>query len=856
MASISTIGDSDVPAAARLTSGQYSMSKDLLDSAFRRDLGCWSPEMPMPKRSLLSCLSLLIACAALASACSHPPTPVLDASAVRVTAPSRSAQGPLRFEANAGQTDPAVRFLARGRSYTLFLTDREAVLDLASTAVRMRFVGASAAPRLVAEEPLPGRSHYLIGRDAAAWHTGVPTFGRVVYRDLYPGVDLVLRDAAGRLEYDFVVAPGADPGAIRIAFAGADTLALDAAGDLQIAASGETLVHSAPHLYETRDGVRRDVSGRLVLEADRTLRFEVAAHDPGAELVIDPVVDHASYLGAQGEDQGYGAGVDALGNFYVAGITNSPTFPTTPGVLRPTIGGGIDTFVTKFDASGAVVWSTFVGGLSKDAVTNMAVDAAGSVYLAGSTASPNFPVVNAAQPTPAAVPEAFVAKLDPSGASLVFSTYLGGTGAEAAWGIEADAGGGACVAGETTAPDFPTLNAAQPNLTGLTDAFVARFGPTGTLLYSTYLGGSREDLARDVAAAPAGECIAAGQTVSTDFPVFQAFQPSLAGTIESFVAKYDPTGARVYATYLGGTQSETARAVAADVHGAVVVTGGTYSPDFPIRNALQPINRGSRDAFVTKLVPDGSALAYSTFLGGTGAENLVEFGVPVGGTIALDATGAVYLTGSTNSVDFPLLDPFQATPGGAGDAFVAKLTPDGTRLAYASYLGGGDYENARAIAVDGAGRAYVAGETFSHDFPVVAAFQPSHAGGLTDAFFTKVIPPTGVLACDVEIGQPAYVDGETVTAPVLRFTNASNGPQPARLRLLFTVPGGTPEPVISIGADGTLYLPSHLDAQLGPVSLIPVQPALARGDYVFACELADPLTGAVLATDAAPFSLQ
>jgi Beta-propeller repeat len=789
------------------------------------------------------CLCLLAAVTAIGARPSRPTAP-------RV---SRTIASGLRFEANAGQTDPSVRFLAHGRGYTLFLTADAAVFALPSDVVRMRFARAA---EIAAEEPLAARSHYLLGDDPAAWHTDVPTFGRVVYRGVQPGVDLVFRSDGDRLEYDFVAQPGADAGAIRVAFEGSAGISVDAAGDLRLATSSDALVHCAPRSYELRDGARREVPGRFVLEGPTTVRYEVASHDRDAELVIDPVVQLASYLGAAGEEQAYGAGVDAAGNFYVAGITNSPTFPTTPGVIAPTIRGGIDTFVSKFDANGALLWSTFLGGLSKDAVTDMAVDASGAVYVVGSTASPNFPTVNAAQPTPSTVPEAFVAKLAPTGASLVYSTYLGGSGADAAWGIAPDANGNACVGGETTSPDFPTASPAQPTIGGLTDAVVARFSATGALLYATYLGGSKEDIARGIAATPSGSCIAAGQTISTDFPVFAAFQPTLAGNIESFVAKYDPAGARVYATYLGGTQSETARAIATDATGAAYVTGGTYSPDFPTRNPIQSLNRGQRDAFVTKLTPDGSALAYSTFLGGTGAENLVDFGVPVGGTIAVDRTGAVYITGSTASTDFPTLDPFQATAGGGGDAFVAKLTPDGARLAYASYLGGGDYDDARAIAVDGAGRAYVAGETFSHDFPSVAPFQATHGGGLTDAFFAKIVPPSGVLSCDVEMSQAAYVDGQTVTATSLHFGNASAGPQPAQLRLLITVPGGSPTAVISIGGDGTLYLPSDLDAQLAPVPLLPVTSGLARGDYAFGCELVDPLTGAVLASDTAPFAVQ
>jgi hypothetical protein len=696
---------------------------------------------------------------------------------------------PLAFEANRGQTDAHVEFLARGRGYTAFLTATEAVLRLDGGAtVRLRPVGADRA-RIVGDDELPGGVHYY--RDASSTRVSAPTYRRVRYVDVYPGIDLVYYGRPRRLEYDFVVAPGADPGRIALAFDGVERLDVDEAGDLVAHTAVGDLRQPRPVVYQESEGARRAVDADYVVDADGRVRFRLGSYDPSRPLVIDPVVAYSTYLGGTWDDadepfEGIeGIALDAAGNVYVTGTTQSPDFPTTAGADR-TLGGGGDVFVTKFSPSGAVVYSTLLGGDCDDTARDIAVDAAGNAYVTGRWNGGSCYAEGGV----------LVAKLDPAGA-VVYASFFGGRLADSSIGqaIAVDAEGHAYVTGAANSDthDFPTTPGAYRTVECENvypfagDVFVAKLSADGTtLLYSTIICGDGDESANGIAIDAAGNAYVAGTTASSDFPTVNAFQTMRRGgsvDVTGFVAKLSPDGSRlVYSTYLGGSGSDAIGGIAVDAQGNAYVTGETGSDDFPTTPGVlqeHPGNRhcieGCTDAFVTKIAPSGSSLAYSTYLYGELDD--------AGSRIAVDSGGNAYVVGTTYSAYFPVVNAFQALNRGLDDAFIAKLSPDGTRLVYSSYLGGSGpgpspstgADDGDSIALDAAGNAYVVGYTLSVDFPTTPdAFQPHLGAGVCDFLGTQcgdvfvakitaggpgVVPPVSVT-----VTPAAVAPGATVTA--------------------------------------------------------------------------------------------
>ena len=681
---------------------------------------------------------------------------------------------PLSFEANHGQTAPQVKFLARGRGYSLFLTSQEAVLVVGPptghpiapgagapyravearsatpppAVVRMQLVGANADPPVTGHEALPGKSHYLIGHDPQQWRTDIPHYQTVKYEGVYPGVDLLYYGRQGQLEYDFVVRPGADPRAITLAFTGARHVRLGAGGELVLGVGGGEIRQHKPVIYQEVDGVRQVIAGGYRIEDQQHVRFEVGAYDASRPLVIDPVLVYSTYLGGSGLDRGFGIAVDLVGQAYVTGVTPSPDFPTTAGGFQPAHSGSEDAFVTKVHRSGsALVYSTYLGGSGDDSGRGIAVDLLGQAYVTGQTFSADFPVTPGALQTVNAGSDAFVTKVHRSGSALVYSTYLGGSGGDIGSSIAVDLVGQAYVTGQTLSADFPaTPGAFQPSLSGFIDAFVAKLNRRGTaLVYATYLGGSGLEVGNGVVVDGTGDAYVAGQTGSPDFPVTPgAFQPAFAGgAFDAFVTKVQGSGsALVYSTYLGGSGFDVGSDIAVDLVGQAYVTGVATSLDFPTTaGAFQPAHAGGgSDAFVTKVHRRGTALIYSTYLGGSFGDGGSGSGSEEGLSIAVDLGGQAYVTGQTGSADFPItMGAFQPSLSGFRDAFVTKLQRSGAALAYSTYLGGSGEEIGLGIAVDLVGQAYVTGQTSSADFPItMGAFQPAHAGGTYDAFVAKI----------------------------------------------------------------------------------------------------------------------
>lgn len=1001
---------------------------------------------------------------------------------------------PLAFEEYRGEAG-GTGFTSRGAGYQLFLGDREAVINLnkpaapkadqgslvnafdqhgrpekaepqKSSTLRMTLVGASRVTNISGADELPGKVNYLIGNDPAKWRTGVPTYAAVRYTNVYDGIDLVYYGNHQQLEYDFVVAPGADPNRIRLSFTGANRINVDAQGELVLHTDGGDVRQHKPVIYQEIGGVRHAVGGRYVRSGENEVAFAIARYNKGQPLTIDPVLIYSTFLGGNADDFGTSITVDSAGSAYVAGYTSSSNFPISHG-LQTRFAGDRDAFVTKLSPDGSsVVYSTFIGGSDYDRATGIAVDSAGSAYVTGYTGSADFPTKNPLQPDLASRFDGFVLKLSSDGSNLIYSTYLGGRGSDVANGIAVDAGGSAYIVGSTSSPDFPVVNAVQssirsrlviksvnegadwavsdaginaayivdlvvdpavptnlyaltssglfksvnggnswslqngwpptaplrkividpvhtatlyspaqqgvlkstdggntwdflknplansvgsvvaidpvttntiytdngfgrlfksvdggntwtplsllpdgvndinnvaidpndpatifvgtasgvvkssdggnnwnnlagfvggrvdalaidprntgtiyaaangdifkstdggtkwistnpsfqeystyalaidpknpsvvyaatgyegglikttdggntwsPQRTGLNvenllalainpqdtavvygaenrgaDAFVAKLNPAGSaLVYSTYLGGADNDTGVGIALDVDGNAYITGSTASSDFPTVNPFQAKMGGNFsyDGFVAKLNSSGnGLIYSTYLGGDQDDSPACIAVDSTGSAFVAGNTFSANFPLFNALQSAcgpggSYNNADAFVTKLSAKGSTLVYSTYLCG---------GANDGATgISVDASGNAFVAGTTSSSNFPTVNAVQATyQGGGSDAFVTELNPSGQALVFSSYLGGSAFTGSgndlgAGIAVDSSGAVYVTGVTKSNDFPVVNPFQGSSRGGF-DAFVTKIAG-----ACAYSISSP----GQSVLA--------------------------------------------------------------------------------------------
>ncbi len=687
------------------------------------------------------------------------------------------------FEENVGQVDGSVRFLSRSGGITTFLTDDSAWFYLragkrtstntiksksisrdsslhsgtrapqsrsqnrdglrerpVTSAVRLQFEGANLSGNISGEKELEGKVNYLRGSDPAAWVTDVPTYGAVRYSEIYHGVDLIYYgNDQGQMEYDFEVAPGADSSRINLKFSGADSISIDEAnGDLVLSTQAGEFRHHQPVAFQYVDAGRRKVEARYEKLLDGRVAFELGAYDPTIPLIIDPVIGYSTYLGGSGDvDFATAVAVDGSGNAYLTGGTNSANFPTFLP-FDGTFGGdqvNYDAFVTKMNAAGtAMVYSTYLGGTGDDNGLGIAVDNAGQAYISGFTNSTNFPT---ASPLQAALNgtayDGFLTKLNASGSGLVYSTYLGGSQNDSALSVAIDGSGSAYVTGETASSNFPTVTPYQASFGGgASDAFVTKINQAGSgIVFSTFLGGSNDDLGLGIAVNVSGVHIA-GATASTNFPVLNAVQPAYGGGgfFDGFVTKLNAVGSGLtYSTYLGGNDFDGATNIALDTVGDAYVTGVTASANFPVVSAFQPARSGtSDDAFVTRITSAGG-FVYSTYLGGTGTE--------YGSSIAVDPTGAAYITGSTSSTNFPTVDPLQATLGGETDAFLTKVNPSGLSLEYSTYIGGSSFDDGIAVAIDSAQNAYVAGGTDSADFPTVGPFQANRSGA-SDAFLMKI----------------------------------------------------------------------------------------------------------------------
>ncbi len=720
---------------------------------------------------------------------------------------------PMSFEPNQGQSDARVKFLAHGNGYGLYLTSNEAVLALpprgkTRPVVEMQFSGANQAADLAGTALLPGHSNYFIGNDPSRWRRNIPQFSRVQYRSLYPGVDLDFYGRQGRLEYDFEVAPGADPNQIALNFNGAKSLQVATNGDLVLALDGADLRFEAPHVYQNTPAGTQTVAGSFVLGDGNRVTFHVGDYDRSRTLVIDPVLTFSTYLGGAGDESctaitatpiGFvphcpAIAVDTASRVYVAGATTSNgTFPVPSGTA-PALNGGADVFLVRFNSNGtALDYTTYVGGSGTEYPAGVGVDNGFNVYVAGTTDSADFPVTNSAYQSgplgPANTNHVFFSKFDSSGSVRLYSTYLSGSlGADSASSLAVDTLGKAYIFGVTSSSDFPTTAGAlqgQNTFAPTNEFFFSKINPaasgTGSLLYSTFFGSLNSTggivTGGAIAVDSTFNVYLAGGTNITSMPIVNAYQGTEQGGYDVWAAKLGAPANNtqqyipIYETYLGGAGDDVAYGVATDGT-STFITGSTTSTAITIPATIVPFqstNKGGSepaiptcltncDAFVAKLgspVTTGTTqgtvpLNYFSYLGGTSGD--------IGLSVVTDATsGNARVTGFTDSSDFPVTTPtpgsnIQAGTGGGRDAFVARIltgtTSATTNTSTANYLGGSGTDIGTSIALDASLNDYVAGETSSANFPLQPVATPFQGtlGAPTDAFVAKLGPSTSGLS--------------------------------------------------------------------------------------------------------------
>lgn len=771
---------------------------------------------------------------------------------------------PLSFEENEGQTAREVRYVSHGSGYELFLTPEEAVVALQPplpgnlsalhrvaylrslrqarqagrmTVLRMGLEGANLEAKISGIDPLPGKVNYFLGNKPEHWRTNIPTYSRVKYAQVYPGVDLVFYGNQRNLEYDFVVAPGADPKAIALTLEGARKVGVDSKGDLILSLADGQVIFQKPVLYQNVRGQRKQIEGGYSLTGKQRVTFAVSEYDRSEPLIIDPVLNYSTYLGGSAPigDSGSAIVVDSLGDAFVTGTTFSTTFPTHNGFGAGNANGVA--FVTELNPSGtALLYSTYLGGTGGDSGKGIALDTSGNIYVAGQTFSTTFPTnstISALKPTSAgaAVGTSFISKINPTAtgaAQLAYSSYLGGTNgtsgtADFANGVAADASGIAYVTGYTAsspgsgAANFPitAANAFQTALGSTAgNAFLTKIDTTQngalSLIYSTYLGGNGAnattstlgfgDLGQGVALDSSKNAYITGTTTSTNFPTTAtALQPNTAppaavakGT--TFLTRIDTTQpGLVYSTYLGGDVNDFGLGIAVKPNSTIAyVTGSTSSPAFPTfpANTYQAVAATSFPgvAFVSLIdtaLPKSTALNYSTFLGESGTTAFA---------IAVDAAGNAYVGGQTNNRSFPVtpgaFQPMFAT-GASGEGFISKINPGGNGtadLVYSTFFGGSGTASlpdaVNGIAVDNLNNAYITGVTFSSSatFPVFPpatatppAFQTSLPSGATSAAFVAKLTLIPTLPVSPAPGSTlnfgTVLIGNTSTAQTVTLTN-------------------------------------------------------------------------------------
>jgi hypothetical protein len=759
-------------------------------------------------------------------------------AAARARVHANYAALPLAFEANEGQTDPQVKYLARGNGYKLLLTSSKAIMSLPGrnrysevrevmmhkrrgaagvkammkkqsgkgrqaspmASLQMNFLGANQHSQLVADDLQSGKVNYFLGNDPAKWHTNVPLYGRVSYRNIYPGIDLAFHGASHQLEFDYLVSAGADAAAIALDFQGAENVQTDDAGNLVLATSAGPVQVNKPVAYQSKNGAREFVDASFVLNAKNQVSFVLGSYDHNRELVIDPTVTYSTYFGGSSADYGISVAVNAGGDAFVAGATDSASILGTS-----TGAAGFDAFVSEIGPTGTLIFATYFGGSLDEFPGGIAVDSQG-IYVAGTTASSDFPVTGGAAQTvfqggiAGGANDAFAVKMALNGSSIAWGTYIGGNGSDTGLGVAVDSSHNVYVVGETFSTNLgggvisplPGGNALNLGLSSVNDdGYIVKVNASGASFgLVSYLGGSNGDLATGVAINSSGTIFVSGETVSSDLPVTASAVQQICGTDgncnatatntfdDGFVAsiKSNLSGYN-YVTYYGGSDVDDAFAIAADASGNAYVTGTTASTDFPTAgNPFQSTQFGTQNAFLVQLNSAGTAASYSSYFGGNGS----DFGLAV----ALDSSSPpnAYITGQTtsSSASFPLINPTQAAGSGNSDAFVGVFGLSQGLVLFSTFIGGGGDEDQfeGGIALDSSENIYITGDTDSGNgttaaFPTVAALDGTYGG--TGSCMDHLSNPVPCPDAFVAAYSPATAPDFTISATALSPSSVAPG---------------------------------------------------------------------------------
>lgn len=710
------------------------------------------------------------------------------------------------FEENGGQADSSVLFLARDARGTLTVTRNGARVSLVKrdrnktpvvVDVDVRFPRANFA-RVRGEKKLASYTNLLLGSNPGQSGRQVPHYSGVRVEEAYPGIDIVFHARRGVVEFDFEVAPGANVRLPRFTFPGRVPQLLPD-GSLRVSTAAGDLALPRPVAYQDGDQI---VDSRFEL-AGGEARFSIGAYDRTRKLTIDPVLTYLTYLGGSGPELPAAIAVDAAGNIFVAGSTGSSAFPVTNGVLQMTAGGQLDAFVSKFSPAGVLLYSTLIGGRDQDLINDIALDSQGSVYFCGATASDNFPLANAIQPANKGGTtglDVMFGKLNPSGAALVYSTYYGGNYDDTATACTADADGNLYVTGRTVSENFPfTPGVFQTSNRSLYagNGFVTKIAPAGDkAVFSTFLGGGADELLYDIKLDKTRNIYVVGTSVSSNYPVVGAYQPTNRGNQDAVLTKLNAAGTGIlFSTFLGSSGVDSAYGLEVDADNNVYVVGVTSSSTFPVAaNALKKELQGPTDTFIMKFDASGATLLASTLFGGSRTDE------PFG--IALDRAGSLYVAGTTASPGLTPVDAIQPVIGGGMDAFVLKMSPAIDRVEMFTYLGGSSDDLGVTLALDGAGRVIVTGVAISTNLQVTQTAAQRLHGGSSDGFLAIIDSSTAANPLTVSVPRLTFTGGPGGAVPRQQFTIRATAGVPEWTIEATTATGGawlTATPLSGVG---------------------------------------------------------
>jgi len=718
---------------------------------------------------------------------------------------------PLSFIENRGQLSEEVKFMVKRAGQTVFFSPSEVVFALSSgnnsSVVRMSFEGSRSGD-ITGEQKLSGTANFFMGNDSSKWVSEIPTYGSIRYKDLYPGVDLLFKGTEGSLKHELILNPGANISKIALAYSGQNNLSLTVNGSVLIETIVGNLTDSAPICYQEINGSKVAVEGQYRLINGQKIGFDMGDYDRRYSLVIDPTLAYSTYLGGSNDERSedFGVAVDNNGNAYVTGLTESIDFPIQNSI-QASIDGSEDVFITKINAAGsAFIYSTYLGGgiYEANSGSSIAVDGNGNAYITCTTQSPDFPIHNPIQASIGGFHDAIVAKINAAGSALIYSTFLGGSDLDISTDIAVDSSGNAYVTGYTASDNFPVKNPIQISNAGSNEAFITKINAAGSaLVYSSYLGGSDIDWSMGIAADSNGNAYVTGGTHSADFPIMNPIQADINGSEDAFITKIDASGsAFIYSTYLGGRSFDRGEDIAVDTNGNAYVIGSTYSDNFPVKSPLQASKAGDYDAFVTKINEDGSTFAYSTYLGGRSVER--------GKSITVDIGSNAYVTGLTYSNDFPIQNSIKASID-SEDVFITKINAAGQSLIYSTYLGGSVDDAGYGVAIDRIGNAYVTGDTSSIDFPTINPIQASKAGGI-DAF-VAVISSSDLVP---GISLIKMTNGEDANSPPGPYIPVDGG---VTWKYIVTTASNDPLHSITV-ADSTGVMPAYISGDANSDGLL------------------------------------